>query len=71
MIGLQYLLNTIIISGASLTVLLICELSIIYLGRDIANSFISLLKCLKLIRNAKTILVLIYINFAGLVCPYI
>jgi hypothetical protein len=71
MIGLQYLLNTIIISGASPTILLICELSIIYPSRDIANSSISLLKCLELMRDTKTILILICINFVGLVCPYI
>jgi hypothetical protein len=65
------LLNIIIINRASLTVLLIYKLSIIYSSRDIANLSISLLKCLKLIRNAKTILVLIYINFIGLVYPYI
>jgi hypothetical protein len=65
------LLNAIIISGASLTILLIYKLSIIYPNRDIANLSISLLKCLELIRDAKTILILIYINFAGLVCPYI
>jgi hypothetical protein len=71
MIGLQYLLNIIIINKASLTILLIYKLSIIYPSRDIANLFISLLKCLKLIRNAKTILILICVNFTGLVYPYI
>ena len=70
-IGLQRLLYAIVISGTSLTVLLIYKLSIICPSRDTANLSILLLKCLEPIRDAKTILVLIYVNIIGLVCPCI